>query len=192
MPPKKYDDVSVEPVTVNQGVEETWDELLSEIMESQFKIHNIDSNSHIISLKISGNPQKYIDCGSKTIKSTSGSLATVINTAPKYSYTVHRLNHNDVHSIQNQLKGKIILFVSGDQRRSTIKIRTTLELITNRNITTTQGSRFSKNIRYKLALNGNERRVFEPFGMQCQSTGKIGKKIEQLMRPIKMNGPNSF
>ena len=178
--PKSYENNKIEPITVNSGVEQTWNRIISNAMDSPFKIKKIDSTSHIVSLTVSGKPSLYIDCGTKKID-TDGNVHQVVNADSQYTYSVYRDNHLDTYSFNNHFKGKAIIFVSGNAWTSTIQVKIDLELISNQQISTTQGSLHGSSKRSNLNLTGSERKLFDGFRATCQSTGKFEKEVRALL-----------
>ncbi|MGH8551599.1 MAG: hypothetical protein ACRERU_23940 [Methylococcales bacterium] len=179
-PPARNGIQRIETVILHAGMEQVWNHVLSKVMESPFKIKNIDSASHILSVVISGNPSLYIDCGTKKIV-TNRSVREVVNAAQSYEYSIYRQNHLDTYSISNQVNGKAILFVSGDARISSIRVKIDLELISSQQMSTTQGTFYGTSKRFTLNPSRDDQKAIDEFGTTCQSTGKFETEVRGLV-----------
>ncbi|WP_275289320.1 hypothetical protein [Halomonas elongata] len=58
-PPASTDNM----VTINKPKSEVWEESIPSIGKSYFVINNLDKDSGLINISFSGDPEKYIDCG---------------------------------------------------------------------------------------------------------------------------------
>lgn len=63
-PPGLYNSSTKNSIVVNMSKDDVWAKLVPALGKSFFVINNIDKSSGLINISYSGDPEKYIDCGS--------------------------------------------------------------------------------------------------------------------------------
>lgn len=167
----------------NQGTKITWDKLLSLAYSSPFQVDGINMNAFQVKLRLEGNPDAYINCGTKRVV-TESQVTTIINSASQYSYEAYRHIHLDTYKITNRFTGIANVVVTGDNVSSKAMTQFELQLHTIQSTTSTQGRQHSPTIERTLKLRSNEEVLSPIFGTTCRSTGKFEESFLNLISMI--------
>ncbi len=188
-PPKTYISSSTPPPFVhpdyrtfifNQSKQQTWDNLLSALADSEFEIKKLNINSYQLKVEMSGQSDKYVDCGVKTIN-TEGDKMTVENAATRYSYSAYHRNHLETFSYFNHFIGYSQFLVTGDEIHSEIKMKIKLQMNINKKKTSSRGMSYSTQDQEELILKSNESAHSGLLNATCRSTGKLENTVMEIM-----------
>lgn len=183
--PEPYTVPSFNYLIFTQSAEQTWNRVLKEFSQSDFRVEEVDSGGRFLQVSLDGPPDRYIDCGKKTIETLDGGDAgkkiQIENAASQYRYKVWRRNHLDTYVVRNAFAGEAGIFVFGDEKQSKIIVQYDLMLKVRVDYTTTQGQRFAKTTEKVLHIKAGEEQYFEAFGATCRSTGKFEKEIRDIL-----------
>ena len=179
--PERHSIPSFNYLIFRQSEDKTWERLLEQFLQSDFRIDSVDSGAHFLNVSVSGRPEEYIDCGKKTIETLAGGDSEkkiqINNTTEHYQYRKWRRNHLDTYTVDNAFTGKANLFVTGDDKQSRIIVQYDLMLKAEVDYSTTQGQRFTKKTKKVLHIKAGEDLYFEAFGAKCRSTGRFEKAL---------------
>jgi hypothetical protein len=167
----------------DQSKQVTWDNLLSVLANSEFSIDKLNVHAYNVKVRMTGQPDLYIDCGRKKIN-TDGTIVTVINARRNYSYTAYQHIHLETYTYTNNFTGFANLFITGNNISSKVMVQYELELQTEEKKTSTRGRNFSSDLNVKLQLNSNKPVHSSLFKATCQSTGNLERKILDIMASI--------
>ena len=178
--PNIYETQTQHMVLFQQSIDSTWNDLLTIFATSEYKIESINMNAHLVTLRYSGQPDLYIDCGTKRIN-TDGNEIAIINSKRLYSYRAYQYIHLETYSIANNFTGYVNLLVTGNDKSSKVSAQFDLELDTEVKRTTTRGRNFSSNQKKKLKLNSFKPTQSELFKTNCLSTGELERQVFKII-----------
>lgn len=170
-------------VSFEQGKGVIWNDILTKFSHSEFSIDKINMDAHMVKFRYSGQPDLYIDCGIKTIK-TDGDNKIISNATKSYSYRAYQHIHLETYSISNSFTGYVNLVFTGNDISSRALVQFNLELETDENLISTRGPQFSTNKHGKIELSFNKPIYSEIFKTDCRSTGDFERKVFEIISQI--------
>lgn len=173
--------------TVNLSKDQLWEKLIPAIGKSFFSINNVDKASGFINLTFSGDPQRYVDCGSlmTSVKNLWGPREYQIDLAAAES-RYEAINNNDLFQIYRKLtlEGKINLVVEKVNTGSKITVNTRYVLS---RMTESVGGMDDRYRRIRsvdqdsVGFDSNTEGIFNG-GTKCVSNGRLEKEILDLVQ----------
>jgi hypothetical protein len=178
--PESYEVPAKNIILFEQSNDATWNDLLTMFANSEFRIDKINMNAHHVTLRYTGQPNLYFDCGKKIIN-TEGNEVIITNAKRLYSYRAYQYIHLETYSVKNDFTGYVNLLVTGNDVLSQVSIQVDLELKTNVERITTRGRQFKTNRNESLQLNSYRPVQSELFNTNCMTTGKLEKKTFEMI-----------
>ncbi len=169
--PKVYDVPIKKTFFFQQNRETVWNNLLTLFANSEFTIDQINMNAYQVKMRLAGKPSdKYIDCGTKKVY-TDGNIMTITNAKQNYTYTAYRHNHLDTYSISNSFTGFVHLLVIAEGSSVRVIPKLSMELLTEKRRTSTQGAGYTTDRQYRVQLTPYQAENAQAFGNTCRTTG---------------------
>ena len=186
--PKIYEIPIKSTILFEQSNDATWNDLLTMFSQSEFRIERINMNAHQVTLRYTGRPGLYVDCGKKKIN-TEGNELIFINAKRLYNYRAYHYIHLETYYIKNNFTGYINLLSTGDDISSQVVAQFDYELETDIKKTTTRGSKFSTNQHETLNFNSFKSMRSELFKTNCRSTGKLEAQVFKMISKMHAEKP---
>ena len=184
--PKPYDIPSKNTFFFKQSNDVIWNNLLTIFAKSDFRIEKINMNAHHVTLRYTGQPDLYVDCGIKKINTEGNEL--IFNNAKKiYNYRAYQYIHLETYYIKNNFTGYINLLASGNDISSEVVAQFDYELETDIKRTTTRGINFSTNQYEILKIDSSKPIRSDLFKTNCRSTGKLEAEVFKIISKMKKN-----
>jgi len=176
-------------VIIQKSKEEAWKKIIPELGKKFFVINNLDKESGLINVSYSGDPEKYIDCGTVeyTVTNMYGKRDYIFPGAKAdQRYEIMTPTYFIVHR-EMSLEGRMNIIIEPEGLNSSRLTANTKYLVTKTVLATDQNSHnigpnntimsfntggsahFSEN-----STNGNE--------AMCQSTGTFEKEIIDIFK----------
>lgn len=181
-PPGDYGQINNEK-TINRPFDSVWASSIPALSKDFFVINNIDKDSGLINLSYSGDPQKYLDCG--TVESEVSNAQGKRNyrfdgTSPYQVYEI--LSRDMIFRITRRmsLDGRINLIfepIGEDQTKATANIRYAVtKKVSATPITGGYPSSFEDTVTFNTG-SGASFPSKDDEGTHCVSTGKLERDI---------------
>lgn len=167
---------------------EVWKAAVPALARQFFVINNMDQSSGLINLSYSGDPERYVDCGTVSVTYPGRQPVNFPGARADQSYdainpgigpyTVHR---------RMQLEGRVNLIFE-ETAPNTTRVTANTRYILNREVNAVRSSGSpAGNLRHTISFNTNQSASFPaapsaPDGVECNPTGQMEREILQLIR----------
>ncbi len=166
-------------ITIDEPVERVWKKIIPSLGSSFFVINNIDKDSGFINLSYSGDPERYIDCGTveSHVKNMRGERRYRFPAASAYEEYESFDNGQDLFFIKRRmdLEGRInIILQELSSEQTLVSVNTKYVVTKDATVTHVQGA--SQRLNDTITFNTNGSARF-PQTTKCVATGALEREV---------------
>lgn len=170
-------------ITIKKSKDEVWKKIIPQLGSSFFVINNIDKDSGFINISYSGEPEKYIDCGtiSSFVQNARGKRNYNFQASSKYQE--YETMTNGIYARYQRsmnLDGRINVVIQSIDKNDTL-VSVNAKYIVTKNIAVINTSNITQRRSDTISFNTNSSNRFPKSGTTCYSTGKLEKEILKLL-----------
>jgi len=170
-------------ITINKSKDIVWKKIIPQLGSSFFVINNLDKDSGFINISYSGDPEKYIDCGSISsfVQNARGKRNYNFPASSEYQEFETMINGNYLQFQRSmKLDGRINIVIQTIDEENTL-VSINAKYIVTKNITVVNTSNHTQKVSDTISFNTNGSDSFPKGGTKCYSTGKLEKDILNLL-----------
>ena len=170
-------------ITINKTKDEVWKKIIPQLGSSFFVINNIDKESGFINISYSGDPEKYIDCGSinSFVQNARGKRNYNFPASSKYQEYETMINGAYAkYQRSMKLDGRINVVMQSIDEKDTL-VSVNAKYIVTKNIIAINSSNITHRLSDTISFNTNGSDKFPQGGTKCYSTGKLERDILKLL-----------
>lgn len=166
-------------VTITKPREQVWKNIIPSLGSSFFVINNIDKDSGFINISYSGNPEKYIDCGTidSYVKNARGERR--YNFPAASAYQVYETMENGLNLIfyerKMNLEGRINVIVQEVSPDSTL-VTVNIKYVVTKDVAISNPQGHSAHLNDSISFNTNGSASF-PQTTICHATGALEREV---------------
>jgi hypothetical protein len=181
--PPKLGTAKQEPVVVAGSRDQVWQKLINNLSQNFFVINNMDKASGFINVSYSGDPEKFIDCGTiySFVKNVSGERTYLFSgSVPFKQYEIMEKGQLYAVSRKMNLEGRINVLLESQSSNQT-RVSTKARYIVTKNTSIQQIGGPSANFEQVLNFDSGNSAAFPPSGngssASCVATGQLEHEI---------------
>lgn len=175
-------------IEISKSREEVWRRAVPALGREFFVINNLDQSSGLINLSYTGDPEKYIDCGtvSSTVKNARGERAYRFAAASaRQTYEIY--NEPNFYMIDRRmtLEGRVNLIFE-EIGPSTTRVTANTRYVVQRDVEIRQPGQSGSRTRRDSATFGTHQPGLFPAGndgraTECRATGRLEDELLRLI-----------
>lgn len=166
-------------ITINQPKDMVWKKIIPSLGASFFVINNIDKDSGFINISYSGDPEKYVDCGTidSFVKNARGERHYVFPASIGYKEYETLINGQLVfYKRKMNLEGRVNIVVQEVTEQQTL-VSVNTKYIVTKDIYMSNPQNQSQHLNDNISFNTNGSGMFPNGRTNCYSTGELEKEI---------------